>query len=364
MPNAEQPLAPGGTIGILGGGQLGRMLALAAARIGLKSHIYAPDGDCPAAQVTDTMTCAAYEDAAALRRFAATVDVVTYEFENVPTAADTVLADTVPVYPDAHALAVAQDRLTEKTFMRDLGIATAPFAEVGSLDDLHRAIASIGCPCILKTRRFGYDGKGQVRIDTPAQTAEAWAGVASAPSIVEGVVAFDSEISVIVARGLDGTVLAYDPARNAHDNHILSTSTVPSGYPDALENEARALADQIVTALGYVGVMGVELFVCGGGGQLMVNEIAPRVHNSGHWTLEACVTSQFEQHMRAVAGWPLGTVARHSNARMTNLIGADVNRWHSLAATPGAAVHLYGKGTPRPGRKMGHVTQLAPRKET
>ncbi len=354
------PLAPGSTIGVLGGGQLGRMLAMAAARLGLKTHIYSPETDCPAAQVADAATFADYDDEDALAAFAAAVDVVTYEFENVPDATAALLAEDVPVRPGANALAVAQDRLEEKTFLRSLGIATAPFADVQNIDGLKAALAEIGCPSILKTRRFGYDGKGQVRINTPDAAQAAWDAINAQPAILEGFVDFEAEISVIVARGLDGTVAAYDPARNAHENHILATSTVPSGYPDAVEAEARTIAERVVAALEYVGVMGVEMFVSPNGA-LVVNEFAPRVHNSGHWTIEACVVSQFEQHMRAVAGWPLGAPTRHANAEMTNLIGDEANDWQALAAEPGAGLHLYGKGDARPGRKMGHVTRLSPR---
>jgi len=355
------PLPPGSTIGILGGGQLGRMLAMAGARLGLKSHIYCPDADSPAFQVADGHTIAAYEDEAALEAFAASVDAVTYEFENVPATTAEILARHKPLRPGARALAVSQDRLTEKTFMRDLGIATAPFADVASLEDLKAALADIGTPSILKTRRFGYDGKGQTRIDASNDAAAAWQAVGETPSILEGFVDFEAEISVIVARDTDGHVAAYDPARNAHRNHILDTSTVPSGYDATVETEARALAEKIATKLDYVGVMGVELFVTSTTRKLVVNEIAPRVHNSGHWTTEACAVSQFEQHMRAVAGWPLASPARHSNAVMTNLIGDDVNDWLSLAREPQAGLHLYGKGDARPGRKMGHITRISPK---
>ncbi|MEQ8748034.1 5-(carboxyamino)imidazole ribonucleotide synthase [Pyruvatibacter sp.] len=358
----DTPLAPGSTIGILGGGQLGRMLAMAAARLGLKTHIYCPDTDCTAAQVADAATFAGYEDEDALAAFAAAVDVVTYEFENVPMATATLLAQDVPVRPGAKALGVSQDRLTEKNFLRGLGIDTAPFADVANLQDLEQAIATIGCPAILKTRRLGYDGKGQARINAPGDAQAAWNAVASQPSILEGFVDFEAEISVIVARATDGTVAAYDPARNAHANHILSVSAVPSGFAASVEARARALAEQVVAELDYVGVMGVEMFVRPGSNDLVVNEFAPRVHNSGHWTIEACVISQFEQHMRAVAGWPLGSPHRHSDAEMTNLIGDDVNDWHRLAAIPGNGLHLYGKGDARPGRKMGHVTRLSPRR--
>ncbi len=358
MPETPAPLPPGSTIGILGGGQLGRMLAMAGARLGLKSHIYCPEPDCPAAQVADAATIADYEDEDALAAFAAAVDAVTYEFENVPDATAALLAEDVPVRPGTRALAVSQDRLSEKTFLRGEGIMTAPFWQVDGADDIAAALKETGAPAILKTRRFGYDGKGQTRVSSAAEAESAFETIGKAPAILEGFVDFDCEISVIVARGVDGETAAYDPARNTHKDHILDVSTVPSGVDAAIEAEARAMAGRIVTALDYVGVMGVEMFVTPRG--LLVNEIAPRVHNSGHWTIEACVVSQFEQHMRAVAGWPLGSPARHSDAEMTNLIGADADTWLNVAKEPGAALHLYGKGEARPGRKMGHVTRLSP----
>ncbi len=361
MPDLPAPLPPGSTIGVLGGGQLGRMLAMAAARLGLRTHIYCPEDNCTAAQVADAVTIAAYDDKAALKAFAAQVDVVTYEFENVPTDTASMLAQDVPVRPGARALSVAQDRLTEKNFMQGLGVATAPFADVTDVGSLTTALADIGTPAILKTRRLGYDGKGQMRIDDTTQASTAWEAVNKQPSILEGFVDFEAEISVIVARGLDGTTAAYDPARNDHENHILSLSTVPSGYPETVEAKARTLAEKIAAELDYVGVMGVELFVASGTRKLIVNEIAPRVHNSGHWTLEGCTVSQFEQHMRAVAGWPLGSPQRHSDATMTNLIGSDADDWQQLATEPNAGLHLYGKGEARPGRKMGHITRISPK---
>lgn len=355
------PLRPGSTIGILGGGQLGRMLSMAAARLGLKTHIYCPDTASPASQVADLVTVADYEDQEALKVFAGKVDAVTYEFENVPAHTAEVLSALVPLRPGARALAVSQDRLVEKTFMRDLGIATAPFADVASKADLLAALGEIGTPAILKTRRFGYDGKGQTRIDDPAQAQAAWDTIGQNPAILEGFVPFEAEISIIVARGIDGSVETYDPARNVHENHILAVSTVPAGYSEAVETNARALAEKIISALDYVGVMGLELFVIDGGKSLVVNEIAPRVHNSGHWTTEACTVSQFEQHIRAVAGWPLGSAKRHSNAEMKNLIGEQANDWLALSREANTGLHLYGKGEARPGRKMGHITRISPK---
>ena len=337
------------TIGILGGGQLGRMLSVAASRLGLRCHIYEP-GAAPAGDVAWRVTNAPYDDNAALRAFADSVDVITYEFENVPTAALDVLESVRPIRPGRRALAVSQDRLTEKTFLNDIGLATAPFADVPSRDDLDAAIDRIGRPSILKTRRLGYDGKGQVRIgDGPAEWTDA-------PSVLEGFVDFSAEISVIIARGADGQVAAFDPGLNVHDGGILRTTTVPCGLPGKVTTDAVLIAARIANALDYVGVMGVELFVTPQG--LIVNEIAPRVHNSGHWTQAGCAVDQFEQHIRAVAGLPLGDGRRYADVVMENLIGDDLNRVPDLLKAPKVQVHLYGKGAPRPGRKMGHVNRI------
>lgn len=363
-PNAPLPLPPGSTVGILGGGQLGRMLALAAAELGLRVHIYAPEETSPAAEVASTHTCAAYDDADALKRFADSVDAVTYEFENVPGETARILNEHAPVRPGPRALSVSQDRLEEKTFLQSLGIATAPFAQVDTLEDLQQALETLGTPSILKTRRFGYDGKGQVKIDTPADAATALEAVAFAPSILEGFMPFEKEISVIAARSEDGAFVAYDVGENVHRNHILHTTTVPAHLDAALADEARDLAARLAHGLEYVGVMGVEFFVLPQGTgtpRLCINEFAPRVHNSGHWTSDACIVGQFEQHIRAVCNWPLGSAERHSDAVMTNLIGDEVSAWREHAATSGRAVHLYGKADARPGRKMGHVTDLTSR---
>lgn len=362
-PLAPKVVAPGGRIGILGGGQLGRMLALAAAELGLSSHIYCPDAEAPAMDVAASGTRAAYDDAEALARFADSVDVVTYEFENVPAETARILAEHAPVRPGVTALATAQDRIVEKNFLASHGIATAPFADIPDETALLKAVAEIGTPSILKTRRFGYDGKGQAKISTPADALAAYDAIARAPAILEGFVPFEREISVIVARGLDGAIAAYDPVENIHKNHILDRSLAPARIDAKLAGEARAIAAHIVADLAYVGVMGVEMFVLPAdaeGPRLLVNEIAPRVHNSGHWTQDACTVSQFEQHIRAICGWPLGAPARHSDAVMMNLIGDDVNDWAALAAEPGTVLHLYGKAEARPGRKMGHLTRLYP----
>ena len=350
-----EALAPGSTIGILGGGQLGRMLSVAASRLGLKCHIFEP-GAAPAGDVAATVTQAPYEDAEAIRAFASACDVVTYEFENVPTEALDLIESLVPIRPGRRALATSQDRATEKSFLEGLGIAVAPWAKVDSRADLDKAIADIGTPSILKTRRFGYDGKGQVRLTAPTDADAAWAAIAEQPAVLEGFVDFTREISVIVARSLDGQVICFDPGENVHRDGILHTTTVPAAISNGQRQDAILMAGRIATELDYIGVMGVEMFATPGG--LLVNEIAPRVHNSGHWTMEACVIDQFQQHIRAVAGWPLGDGSRHSNAVMTNLIGAEADDWSSLARAGG--LHLYGKAESRPGRKMGHLTQLLP----
>jgi len=356
----ERPLPPGSTIGVLGGGQLGRMLSVAASRLGLKTHIYSDEPNAPAFDVAAEATVAAYDDEAALARFAGSVGVVTCEFENVPAKALEIAGRAAPVFPPAKSFATAQDRLVEKDFVSGLGIALAPYAAVASLDDLREAISRVKTPALLKTRRFGYDGKGQVLIHTQSETESAWQEIGGVPSVLEGVVRFEREISVIAVRGQDGAVHFYDVIDNMHQGGILATSRAPARISDATVFAARQIAGAIAEALGHVGVLCVELFQREGA-DLIVNEIAPRVHNSGHWTIDACVVSQFENHVRAICGWPLGETGRHSDALMTNLIGADVEQWPLLAAEPGTAVHLYGKGQARPGRKMGHVTRLFPK---
>jgi len=343
------------TIGILGGGQLGRMLSVAASRLGLKTHIYDPGANPPAAHVANALTTAAYDDHAALVAFAQSVDVITYEFENIPTSALDLLETLRPIHPGRRALATSQDRLTEKTFLQSLGLQTAPFATVDSAADLDAAIASIGTPAILKTRTMGYDGKGQARIMSAQDAPKAMAGMADTPAILEGFVNFSSEISLIGARGIDGAVACFDPGENVHDDGILRTTTVPAKLTPSQRTDAVLIAARILNALEYVGVMGVELFVTPQG--LIVNEIAPRVHNSGHWTQNGCAIDQFEQHIRAVAGWPLGDGSRHSDVVMENLIGHDMDRLPALAKT-NAALHLYGKADVKDGRKMGHVNHI------
>lgn len=349
-------LETGSVIGILGGGQLGRMLSVAASRLGFKTHIFEPGANPPAGQVADQVTTAAYDDAEALAAFAASVDVITYEFENIPTAALDLLESHKPIRPGREALRVSQDRLTEKTFLRELGLQTAPFADITDAASLEAALAEIGAPAILKTRRFGYDGKGQARIKSDADAAGALADMAGAAAILEGFVDFSHEVSVIAARGVTGEVACYDPGENVHRDGILHTTTIPARLSPSQRTDAVLLAAKILNALDYVGVLGVELFVTPMG--LIVNEIAPRVHNSGHWTQNGCAVDQFEQHIRAVVGWPLGDGQRHSDVVMENLIGDDMDRVPALSKEANCALHLYGKAETKPGRKMGHVNRI------
>lgn len=351
-----EPLSPGATIGILGGGQLGRMLSVAASRLGLKTHIFEPGATPPAADVAARLTTASYDDNAALTAFAQSVDVITYEFENIPTSALDVLEKITPVQPNREALRISQDRKTEKEFLQDLGLTTAPFAIVDTLEDLNSAITAIGTPSILKTRRLGYDGKGQVRIKAPQDAENAMTEMAGTPAILEGFIDFSHEVSVIGARSADGQIACFDPGQNVHKDGILHTTTLPAKLSGAQSTDAILLTANILNALNYVGVLGVELFVTPTG--LIVNEIAPRVHNSGHWTQNGCAIDQFEQHIRAVAGWPLGDGKRHSNVEMLNLIGNDAETIPSRAKTGNTAIHLYGKSEIKPGRKMGHINRI------
>ena len=349
-------LTPGQTIGILGGGQLGRMLAMAAARLGLKVHVFEPGANPPAGEVAHKTTTAPYDDEAALTAFADSVDVVTYEFENVPAAALDLIEARVPIRPNRAALATSQDRLTEKTFLKDIGLETAPFATVSTEAELAQALATTGMPSILKTRRLGYDGKGQARINDRHDAPAALTAMNGADAILEGFVNFDREISVIAARGLDDTIACFEPGENVHTDGILDTTRVPANISAATRERAFGIAGTILTALDYIGVIGVEMFVSGD--EIIINEFAPRVHNSGHWTEAGAVIDQFEQHIRAIAGWPLVDPVRHSDVEMTNLIGDDVDQVPAIATETGAKIHLYGKAKARPGRKMGHVTRI------
>ena len=361
MADDISPLPAGSTIGILGGGQLGRMLSLAASRLGMRTHIFCPDPDSPAFEVTPHKTVAAYDDEAALAAFADAVDVITYEFENVPAATAEFLAARKPLRPGANALAVSQDRLAEKGFLASKNIPVAPYRAVETLADLDAAMDALGLPAVLKTTRLGYDGKGQRVIRERADAAAAFAELSPKPLVLEAFIPFDKEISVVVARNAAGEVRAFDAAENVHRHHILFTSTVPADIAPGLEKHAAMLAKVIVVALDYVGVLGVEFFV--GPGErptLLVNEIAPRVHNSGHWTEAVCLTDQFEQHIRAVLGWPLGDPARMADVVMENLVGDEV-----LTVPTGldgnTQPHLYGKTAVRAGRKMGHVNRIVRR---
>lgn len=350
-----KPLQTGATIGILGGGQLGRMLSVAAARLGFKTCIYEPAGDCPASHVANYHFQASYDDADALRKFAQSVDVITYEFENIPTTALDLLESLKQIHPNRRALATSQDRITEKAFLNDIGLTTAPYADVPDEKALTQAIADIGTPAILKTRTMGYDGKGQARIKTPSDAHDAYTDMQGTPAILEGSVDFTHEVSVIAARNPDGAVACYDPGENVHKDGILDTTTVPAKLTPSQRTDAVLIAARILNALDYVGVMGVELFVTSKG--LIVNEIAPRVHNSGHWTQNGCIIDQFEQHIRAISGWPLGDGSRHANVMMENLIGDDVHKIPRIAGT-NTAIHMYGKTDAKPGRKMGHTNRI------
>lgn len=332
------------------------MLSVAASRLGLRCHVYEPGADPPAGDVAHRVTTAGYDDEAALTAFAEAVDVITYEFENVPASSLDLLGSLAPIRPGRRALAVSQDRLDEKRFIAELGVPVAPHVDLRSAADLDAALADHGAG-IVKTRRFGYDGKGQVRVAPDSDLTDAVAVIESTPAIFEALVPFEREVSVIVARSVDGQVVCFDPGENVHRDGILHTTTLPAQVDDSTATAAVDIATQIVDAFDYVGVMGVELFVLPGGG-LIVNEVAPRVHNSGHWTIEACVVDQFQQHIRAIAGWPLGDGSRHSDAVMTNLIGDEAEGWQQLAVEKGSGLHLYGKAEWRPGRKMGHVTRL------
>jgi 5-(carboxyamino)imidazole ribonucleotide synthase len=342
-----EALQTGATIGILGGGQLGRMLAVAAARLGFRTHIFEPGATPPAGDVAHALTTAGYDDVDALTAFAKSVDIVTFEFENIPTDALDVIENITPIRPNREALRTSQDRLVEKQFLEGLGLTVAPFA------DLDAAMTTIGAPSILKTRRFGYDGKGQSRLRSADDAAGALADMAGNPAVLEGFVNFTAEVSVIAARSPSGEVACFDPGENVHRDGILHTTTVPARLSAAQRMDAVLLAAKILNALDYVGVLGVELFVTRQG--FIVNEIAPRVHNSGHWTQNGCAVDQFEQHIRAVAGWPLGDGSRYADVVMENLIGDDMDRVPELAKQRDTALHLYGKADVKPGRKMGHV---------
>jgi 5-(carboxyamino)imidazole ribonucleotide synthase len=352
-------LAPGAVIGILGGGQLGRMTAVAAARLGYRCHVFAAESDSPAAQVSAAATVAQFDDDRALARFAGAVDIATFEFENIPARAVRGVAALTPVLPRPEILEIAQDRLREKDFLRSIGVATTRYRAVTDLEALRRAMQEFDTPAVLKTVRLGYDGKGQLRLDPETPLDEAWRRFGDGIGILEGFVDFACEISVVLARGKDGRWAAYPPVENRHVNHVLDTTIAPAGIAAETAAEATAIARHIAERLDLVGVLAVEMFLTKSG-EILVNELAPRPHNSGHWTIDACFTSQFEQLVRVLCGLPLGAVAHHSDAVMQNLLGADVRNWRAALDDPLAKLHLYGKRLARPGRKMGHVTRLLP----
>jgi len=354
-------IAPGGTIGILGGGQLGRMTAQAAARMGYRCHIFCPEENSPAFEVAAEHTVAAYDDEAALCAFAEAVDVVTFEFENIPAASVEHLASKTLVRPSWKVLETAQDRVLEKTFFNKIGAGTAPWRPIDSIDGLREAISDLGTPCILKTRRFGYDGKGQVRINSLADAEGAWEAVGQTPSILEGFVSFSKEVSVIVARSPRGEVSTFDVVENIHTNHILDITKAPAGITQEQAQRANAIAHHAAVELELEGLLAVEMFITLEGG-VLVNEMAPRPHNSGHWTMDACITDQFEQFIRAVCNVRLGNSERHSDAEMKNLLGDDIKTWEDIFTDPRAKLHLYGKTEARDGRKMGHVNRILRRK--
>jgi len=352
------PLPPGSTIGILGGGQLGRMLALAAARLGFEVVVLEPETDSPAGRVAGGQIVAGYDDDGALAELAGRCDVATFEFENVPAAAlERLQALDVEVAPGPRALAFTQDRVEEKNFVRRVGAESVDFAPVDGLADLTAALERLGVPALLKTRREGYDGKGQVWIRDPAEAPAALAAIGSRPAILEARADFVRELSVIAARGRDGAVACWPVGENRHAGGVLRTTSAPAPGAAAVQEKAEAIARRVLEGLDYTGVLGVELFELSDG-RLLVNEIAPRVHNTGHWTQDGCACDQFEQHLRAIAGWPLGPTQALHAVEMENLLGAEVERWREIAAEPDARLHLYGKGEPRPGRKMGHVNRI------
>ncbi|HEX4142095.1 MAG TPA: 5-(carboxyamino)imidazole ribonucleotide synthase [Pirellulales bacterium] len=357
-----QAILPGATIGVLGSGQLGRMFAIAARRMGYRVHTLSPDDDTPTGQVADREVRSAYEDLDAIRDFARRVDLVTFEFENIPARATEAAAEIVPVRPSGSVLYVTQHRLREKNFLREHGFPVVPFVAVGSLEELSAAVDTLGCPAVLKTAGWGYDGKGQCKLTTPADAARAWTTVGGGEAVLEAFVDFEREVSVVAARGLDGVVADYGTVWNAHANHILDVTVAPSGVADAIDREARQIAHAVLETLDVVGVLCVEFFLARDG-RLLINELAPRPHNSGHFTVDASVTSQFEQQLRAICGLALGSTELLRPAAMVNLLGDlwtdGVPNWRAACRFPDVKLHLYGKESARPGRKMGHLTALA-----
>ena len=356
--SARSPLPPGSTIGILGGGQLGRMSALAAARLGYRCHVFAPEADSPGMQVAAARTIAPYEDAAALAAFAAAVDVVTFEFENVPAATLDILAPLVPCRPGVEALRIGQDRALEKSFFESAGLPVGPWRPVATREELDSAVAALGLPAVLKTTRLGYDGRGQAVLRSPSELDAAWARLVPRPLILEAFIDFEREVSAIAARGSHGSLATFEATENRHVHHILDLSIAPAPVRPGIAEAARRHVARLAESLGLVGVLALEMFLLPDG-RLLANEMAPRPHNSGHWTMDACLCGQFEMHVRAVAGLPLPDPGRHHDAVMKNLVGPEsFGRWPELAAQDGVALHLYGKAEARPGRKLGHATRL------
>ena len=352
----NKTLISGSTIGILGGGQLGQMLSMAAARLGFKTHIFEPSENPPASNVASKFTRAEYDDYDALKQFASSVDVVTYEFENIPTAALDIIETQSEIFPNREALKISQDRLIEKEFINKLGFKTASFCEVNSIEELIHAINQIGAPSILKTRRFGYDGKGQIKVQPSSKPEEIWKNLGEKALILEGFINFSSEFSVIGSRSKDGQISCFDPGENVHKDGILRTTTVPAHLTNQQKTEAVLITAKILETLKYVGVIGVEFFL--EKNSLVINEFAPRVHNSGHWTQNGCTVDQFEQHIRAITGWKLGNAERHSDVIMENLIGDEIYKTNQLVEDGSIALHLYGKADVNPGRKMGHFNRI------
>ena len=352
----NKTLISGSTIGILGGGQLGQMLSMAASRLGFKTHIFEPSENPPASNVASKFTRAEYDDYDALKQFASSVDVVTYEFENIPTAALDIIETQSEIFPNREALKISQDRLIEKEFINKLGFKTASFCEVNSIEELIHAINQIGAPSILKTRRFGYDGKGQVKVQPSSKPEEIWKNLGEKALILEGFINFSSEFSVIGSRSKDGQISCFDPGENVHKDGILRTTTVPAHLTNQQKTEAVLITAKILETLKYVGVIGIEFFL--EKNSLIINEFAPRVHNSGHWTQNGCTVDQFEQHIRAITGWKLGNAERHSDVIMENLIGDEIYKTNQLVEDGSIALHLYGKADVNPGRKMGHFNRI------
>jgi 5-(carboxyamino)imidazole ribonucleotide synthase len=355
-PKMNKTLISGSTIGILGGGQLGQMLSMAASRLGFRTHIFEPGENPPASNVSSKFTRAEYDDYDALKQFASSVDVVTYEFENIPTAALDIIETQSEIFPNREALKISQDRLIEKEFINKLGFKTASFYEVNSLEELIHAMNQIGTPSILKTRRFGYDGKGQIKVQSSSKPEEIWRNLGEKALILEGFINFSSEFSVIGSRSKDGQISCFDPGENVHKDGILRTTTVPAKLTNQQKTEAVLITAKILEALKYVGVIGIEFFL--EKNSLVINEFAPRVHNSGHWTQNGCTVDQFEQHIRAISGWKLGNAERHSDVVMENLIGDEIYKTNQLIEDGSIALHLYGKAAVNPGRKMGHFNRV------